>query len=98
MILPVERSCPPWAKDIVKYMTEHTLLGNDHEVEWVSRQAKLYVLIDEELYRHRDNRVKLRCITQEQGKELRKELHEGTCSSHVATRSLEGKVFRHGFY
>ena len=40
-------------------MTEYTLLANDHEVEEVARRAKLYVLIEGDLYRWRDNGVKL---------------------------------------
>ena len=79
-------------------LVEHVLPEDDHEAERVARRAKLYVLIDGELYRRRENGVKLRCISQEQGQELLKDIHEGTCSSHVASRSLAGKVFRQGFY
>ena len=82
----------------MKYMTEHALPEDDHEAEQVARQAKLYVLIDDELYRRRDNGVKLRCIPQDQGQALLNDIHEGTCLSHVASRSLAGKVFRQGFY
>ena len=64
----------------------------------MARQAKLYVLVDGELYRQHENGVKLRCISQEQGRELLRDIHEGICSSHVASRSLAGKVFRQGFY
>ena len=77
---------------------EHALPEDDHEAERLARRAKLYVLIDGELYRRRENGVKLRCISQEQGRELLKDIHKGTCSSHVASRSLAGKVFRQGFY
>ena len=59
MVLPLERTHPPWAQDIVKYMTEHTLPADDHEAEKVARRAKLYVLIDGDLYRRRENGVKL---------------------------------------
>ena len=51
MVLPLERTQPPWAQDIMKYMTEHTLPADDHEAEKVARRAKLYVLIDGDLYR-----------------------------------------------
>ena len=51
MVLPLERTYPPWAQDIVKYMMEHTLLADDDEAEKVARRAKLYVLIDGDLYR-----------------------------------------------
>ena len=98
MVLQVERTHPPWALDIVKYMTEHALPEDDHDAERVARQAKIYVMIDGELYRRHDNGVKLRCIPREQGQVLLKDIHEGTCSSHVASRSLAGKVFCQGFY
>ena len=62
-------------------MTEHALPEDDHEAERVARQAKLYVLIDGELYRRHDNGVKLCCIPQEQGQALLKDIHEGTCST-----------------
>ena len=97
-MLPLERTHPSWAQGIVKYMTEHTLPADDHEAEKVARRAKLYILIDGDLYRWRDNGVKLRCIPQEQGQILLQDIHAGTCSSHVASRSLAGKVFRLGFY
>ena len=67
MVLPLEMTHPPWAQDIMKYMIEHTLPADNHEAEKVARRAKLYVLIDGDLYRRRDNRVKLRCIPREQG-------------------------------
>ena len=62
VVLLVERTHPPWAQDIIKYMVEHVLPEDNHEAERVARQAKLYVLINGELYRQRENGVKLRCI------------------------------------
>src|SRR5664279_2748670 len=58
----------------------------------------MYVLIDGELYRRRDNGVKLHCIPLEEGRELLAEIHKGMCASHVASRALAGKAFRQGFY
>ena len=55
----MERTHPPWDQGIVKYMVDHVLPEDDHEAERVARQAKLYVLIDGELYRRRENGVKL---------------------------------------
>ena len=51
IMLPVEGTHPPWAQDIIKYMTEHALPEDNHDAERVARQAKLYILIDGELYR-----------------------------------------------
>ena len=49
-VLLVERPHPPWVQDIVKYMVQHVLPEDDHEAERVACQAKLYILIDGELY------------------------------------------------
>jgi hypothetical protein len=40
----------------------------------------------------------LKCITQEQGIELMKEIHGGMCGSHITARALARKAFRQGFY
>jgi hypothetical protein len=42
--------------------------------------------------------VMMKCITQEAGIELLKEIHSGTCGNHAASRTLVGKAFRAGFY
>jgi hypothetical protein len=42
--------------------------------------------------------VLMKCITQEAGIELLKEIHSGTCDNHAASRTLVGKAFRAGFY
>jgi len=40
----------------------------------------------------------MKCVTVEEGKEILREAHEGTCGNHAASRTLVGKVFRSGFY
>jgi hypothetical protein len=40
----------------------------------------------------------MRCITQEEGRELLAEIHGGECGSHSSSRTLVGKALRHGFY
>jgi hypothetical protein len=37
--------------------------------------------------------VLMKCITQEAGIELLKEIHSGTCGNHVASRTLVDKSF-----
>ena len=58
----------------------------------------MYRLIDGDLYRRREGGVFLRCISREEGQKLLTDIHEGTCSSHVASRALAGRAFRQGFY
>ncbi|MBI0384775.1 hypothetical protein JBE27_53095 [Streptomyces albiflaviniger] len=71
---------------------------DDKRAERVARQAKMYALIDGDLYRRRECGVKLRCISREAGLALLADIHEGECSHHVAARALAEKAFQQGFY
>lgn len=61
----MEELCPPWEKELLRYLQDCSLPEDDKEAEHVARQAKMYVLIDGDLYRQRENGVKLRCISAE---------------------------------
>jgi hypothetical protein len=62
------------------------------------RLAKRYALVEGDLYRRGANDILMRCITQEEGRELLMEIHGGECGSHSSSRTLVGKAFRYGFY
>jgi hypothetical protein len=62
------------------------------------RLAKCYAVIEGGLYRRGANGILMRCITQEEGRELLTEIHGGECGSHSSSRTLVCKAFRHGFY
>jgi hypothetical protein len=59
---------------------------------------KQYTVVEGDLYRHAANDILMRCITQEEGHELLTEIHGGECGSHLASCTLVGKAFQHGFY
>jgi hypothetical protein len=40
----------------------------------------------------------MKCISQVDGIEIIREIHEDKCGQHAAARSLVAKAFRHGFY
>jgi hypothetical protein len=60
--------------------------------------AKRYAVVEGDLSRRGANDILMRCITQEEGRELLAEIHGGECESHSTSRTLVGKAFRHGFY
>ena len=60
--------------------------------------AKRYAVVEGDLYRRGTNGILMRCISQEEGRELLTEIHGGECGSHSLSRTLVGKAFRHGFY
>ena len=97
-VLAADRQALWWAEELLQYLQHGLLPGDDNEAERIARQAKMYVLIDGDLYRRRENGVKLRCIDQVEGRHLLADIHEGMCASHIASRALVGKAFRQGFY
>jgi len=62
------------------------------------RLAKRYTVVEGDLYRRGANGILMRCITQEEGRELLAEIHGDESGNHSSTRTLVSKAFRHGFY
>jgi hypothetical protein len=83
-----------WVADILCYLKDRDLPKEDKLADRIVRQATMYCVIDGELYRKRESSVKLHCITRVQGQALLADIHEGTCTNHVASRVLAGKAFR----
>jgi hypothetical protein len=55
-------------------------------------------VVEGDLYHRGANGILMRCITQEEGREMLTEIHGGESGSHSSSRTLVGKAFRHGFY
>ena len=61
-------------------------------------RARCYTLVNGILYKKGLVQPLVKCITQNEGKELLKEIHSGICSSHIGPRALSMKAIRQGFY
>lgn len=87
-----------WRSEIIAYLNNSYV--NDDEA-WISRMAlrsRQYKLINGDLYKQGVCAPLLKCLSRAEGKDLMKEIHSGTCGSHMGPRSLLGKTFRMGFY
>jgi hypothetical protein len=89
---------PNWRFPILKWLVEGKLPSDQTEVRRIARRAKAFVLIDGELYKRGVAGMLMRCILEDQGRELLQEIHAGTCDHHAGPRTLVGKAFRQGFY
>ena len=87
-----------WAKTLIDYLEKGDLPEDEAEAECVSRQAKMYYVVEGKLFRRRPNGVGLRCVPPSDGRELLKDIHQGDCGHHSSSRTLVGKAFRYGFY
>jgi hypothetical protein len=87
-----------WISEIRDYLKENILPEDHVSTERIVQLAKRYTTVEGDLYRRGTNDILMRCITQEEGRELLTEIHGGECGSHSSSRTLVGKAFRHGFY
>jgi hypothetical protein len=96
---PTTQSGPDaWISKIRDYLKDNILPEDHVSAERIVRLAKWYTTVEGDLYRRGANGILMRCITQEEGRELLTEIHGGECESHSSSRTLVGKAFQHGFY
>ena len=87
-----------WRNPIIDYLNGSDLPDDDAEADRIARRAKLYVLIEDKLYKKGTQNILMKCIPGQQGKQLLQEIHSGECGSHAASRTLVGKAFHQGLY
>ena len=88
-----------WRTLMIKYLSTSELQSDKIETEHLIRGSKNYVLVDGALMRKNSKQEILqKCITCDQGKQLLKEIHAGSCGNPAASRNLVDKAFQAGFY
>jgi hypothetical protein len=69
------------------------------EAAHVMHRSKGFVLVDSKLYRRgARSGVLMKCVMKEDGYDILREIHEGVCGNHAASRTLVGKAYRAGFW
>jgi hypothetical protein len=87
-----------WRAPIITFLHGQYEPVETHDFKRMQARAGGYILKDNNLFKLGVCAPLLKCITQDQGMELMKEIHGGMCGSHIAARALAGKAFRQGFY
>jgi hypothetical protein len=97
-VMVVLPSNPPWAEPYLEYLMIKKLPEDEVQKRQIKHRAKAYTIIDGQLYKRSTSGVFMKCISQVDGIEILREIHEGKCGHHATARSLVAKAFRHGFY
>nr|AAS01973.1 retrotransposon protein, putative, Ty3-gypsy sub-class [Oryza sativa Japonica Group] len=87
-----------WRIPLIKFINSEELPKDDTEAEKITRKAKIYCMVGDDLYKKAPNGVLLKCVSSDDGRHLLLDIHEGICGSHAAGRTLVGKAFRQGFF
>lgn len=89
---------PAWTTPYLDYLTDQKLPEDEVLRRQIIRRAKSYVVIEGQLYKRSTSRIFQKCVSQQDGIEILREIHLGDCWHHAAPRSLVSKAFRQGFY
>jgi hypothetical protein len=86
---------PDWRVSYLDRLTRGDLPLDKTVARQIAHRAKTFVIYgdNKELYRCSPTGILQYCITNEEGKNLLKDLHLGACGQHVAPRTLVGNVF-----
>nr|GEZ24754.1 reverse transcriptase domain-containing protein [Tanacetum cinerariifolium] len=94
----IEEEGPTWMTELVNYLKECILPGDEKEAQKLHLKAHQYELIEGILYKRSFLTPWLRCVGPLQAEYVMKEIHEGSCSMHAGPRSVVAKAIRLGYF
>jgi hypothetical protein len=92
-----------WREAFIDFIRDQRLpVGIDArsaEAARILRRSKGFILVDGNLYRRgARSGVLMKYVTKDDGHDILREIHEGVCGNHAASRTLVGKAYRAGFW
>ncbi|XP_020184109.1 uncharacterized protein [Aegilops tauschii subsp. strangulata] len=89
---------PSWAQPILKFLVSRELPADEILARQVQRRAVAYTIVDRELVRRSVTGVFQRCVEPDKGIAILRDIHQGECGHHTASKALVAKAFRHGYF
>ncbi|XP_020152520.1 uncharacterized protein [Aegilops tauschii subsp. strangulata] len=89
---------PSWAQPILNFLVSRVLPPDEVSAQQVQHRAGAYTIINRELVRRSATNIFQRCVETEKGIAILRDIHQGECGHHAASRVLVAKAFRHGFF
>ena len=87
-----------WMTPIVKFLKNGELPSEPSEARRMRYKAARYTLYEEKLYRRGFNQPLLKCVDEEDGRFILKDVHEGVCGTHCTGQALAMKIVRLGYF
>jgi hypothetical protein len=83
-----------WRHPLIRYLQDETLPEEQEEAARIKRIAAHYAMIGDKLYKRGFAAPMLPCVGELESQRILREIHDGSCGSHVGGRSLADKVIR----
>jgi hypothetical protein len=87
-----------WMQPYLAYMINKKLPEDAVEAKRITRQSKVFVVLEGKLYKRSITSVLQRCVTPQEGQAILKDIHGGVCGHHASSRAIVAKAFLAGFY
>ena len=91
-----------WRVQFINFIKEFKLPphidAKSAEAARIIKRRKGFVLVGDNLDKRSVSGILMKCVTLEEGKDILREIHEGVCGNHAASRTLVGKAYRSGFF
>jgi hypothetical protein len=88
-----------WRQPFIDYIHEQKVPSDKNVAEQLVCGAKTYILVGDKLYRWgATSGVLMKCVPQEEGKDILEKIHKGVCGNHASSCTLVSKAFRRAFY
>ena len=96
-VLIIEEA-PPWTQPFLAYLANNELPVDELIAGQIKRRASAFTIINNELYKRSVSGIFQRCVSQEEGIKILREIHQVKCGHHASSRVIVAKAIRHGFY
>ena len=83
---------------ILSFLQDGRLPQDVEEARKVKKRAARFMILNDTLYKRGFSMPYLRCVNEEEAKNILKEIHEGIYGDHVSWRSLISKVIRTSYF
>jgi hypothetical protein len=87
-----------WRAPITLFLQGYYHPSDVNEAKHLKHRSRDFALIEGQLYKKGVSQPMLKCVTETEGIQILREVHNGTCGSHSGPRALAAKVIRQGFY
>ncbi|XP_073138404.1 uncharacterized protein [Henckelia pumila] len=87
-----------WRYDIHKYLTTKELPSDNKKAKETKRRALRFVMIDQILFKRSFSQPLLKCLGPDEAKCVLREIHEGSCGSHLGSLALARKALLVGLF
>ncbi|KAL0533833.1 hypothetical protein IC582_028104 [Cucumis melo] len=90
----------PWYFDIKQYIKcrEYPYEASENDKRTIRRLAMNFFLSGEVLYKRNHDMVLLRCVDEEEAKQIMTDIYEGICGTHANGHMMARQILRSGYY